>query len=628
MPKPVVVRNNADTDVSIERVEPANWWTGMAEPTVMLTIYGHNVALTRPTLSESTAKTGLRITGTRQTDSANYLFVDIEIDSTATAGTYTIELRKGNETVATAQFELHDRRRSSAERLGFTEADTVYLAMPDRFAHAEGCGTDEATKEKFDRKRPRGRHGGNLSGIRKHIDYLHELGITALWLTPVQTNDMAGDTFHGYAATDYYSVDPRLGTLTDYRQLSASLSQWGIKLIMDIVVNHCGSEHPWMADAPGSGWFNEWDWKPERTNYRPGVAVDMHASEYDRRRTVEGWFERTMPDLNMRNPLVVTYLAQVAIWWIEMADLRGLRVDTFPYSDAEGMEAWMARIYREYPHMSIVGETWVCNSAKLAAWARETSLTSVMDFALQEAVTMAFCEEFGYWRGADRLYEVVSNDHLYPHPEKLFIFGDNHDTGRLFARYGNDAAAVRLAMTFLLTTRGIPQIYYGTEMLMEGESSRNDADIRRDMPGGWDNDREDWFALAMGVTTPKTDIQRARIETFRHISSLLKFRKTSAALQNGRLTHFLPTENVYVYFRKTTDEPQEETVMVVLNLEKRRAALNIERFAELTGETMSGTDILTGRQYRNASKITVPPRTALVIKLKDVPKSIGANERR
>ena len=613
MPKPVVVRQNADTSVSIDRVEPANWWIGMAESTVMLTIYGHNVALTRPTLSAL----GIRITGVRQTDSANYIFANIEIGAQAEAGVYAIELQKDNETVATANFELRNRRRGSAERQGFTSADTVYLAMPDRFAHAEDCGSDENTKEKFDRKHPRGRHGGNLNGIRRHVDYLHELGVTALWLTPVQTSDMAGDTFHGYAATDYYSVDPRFGTLADHRQLSASLSQWGIKLIMDIVVNHCGSEHPWMADAPGTGWFNEWDWKPERTNYRPGVAVDMHASQYDRRRTVEGWFERTMPDLNMRNPLVVTYLAQVAIWWIETADLKGLRVDTFPYSDAAGMEAWLGRIYREYPHMSVVGETWVCNSAKLASWATKSSLTSVMDFALQEAVTMAFCEDFGYCRGADRLYGVISDDHLYPHPENLLIFGDNHDTGRLFARTGNNPDTIRLIMTFLLTTRGIPQIYYGTEMLMEGESSRNDADIRRDMPGGWAGDREDWFAIAMGTASPKNDTQKARIATFNFISNILRFRQTSVALQTGRLTHFLPTENVYVYFRKAENEEHSETIMVVLNLEKKRVTLNVERFAELTGETLSGTDIITGRRYSHASKISASPRTALVIKLKD-----------
>lgn len=614
LPKPQVVRENEDSRVRLDKIEPANWWTGMASPTVMLTIYGRNVALARPRLESR----GVSIEGVRLTDSVNHMFVDLRIAPDAKPGKYAIELTQDGATVATADFTLEERRRGSAQREGVTNADVVYLAMPDRFACAPGCGTDEETAEKFNRKLPHGRHGGNIGGLKRHADYLHRLGVTALWLTPVQTNDMESDSFHGYAATDYYGVDPRFGTMEDYRRLSASLSQWGVKLIMDIVLNHCGTRHPWFSDSPGTGWFSEWEWKPELTNYRPGVVTDIHASEYDKRRTIGGWFDKTMADLNMGNPLVEAYMAEMAIWWIETAGIRGLRVDTYPYSDAEGVKRWAERVKSEYPNLLIVGETWVGEAAKLAPWT-ENGLAQAMDFPLQEAVTLAFNEDFGWGRGANRLYDAISNDHIYAHPENLMTFADNHDTGRIFTRLGGDMRSLWLAMTFLLTTRGMPQIYYGTEMLMEGESTPDDADIRRDMPGGWENDREDWFEMSEEETAPRKNGTPSKAEqrkdTFRYISNLLKFRRGSEALKNGSLTHFMPTANVYTYFRRAEAGDKCETVMVALNMEKKRMTLNMEQFAEFTGETLNGVDIISGRKYKGASKLTLMARTAAVIRL-------------
>lgn len=606
LPKPQVIRQNADNSVRLEKVEPANWWTGMAEPTVMLTIYGRNVAMARPRISCDK----VRIAGVRLTDSANHLFADIAIAPDAAAGKYAIELVRDGETVATADFELRERKRGSAQRPGVSRADVVYLAMPDRFASEPGSGSDEGMAEKANRKAPHGRHGGNLAGLRRHADYLHRLGVSALWLTPVQTNDMERDSFHGYAATDYYQIDPRLGTLEDYRRLSASLSQWGVKLIMDLVLNHCGTRHRWMTDSPGTGWFTEWEWKPELTNYRPGVATDVHASDYDRRRTIGGWFDKTMADLNMANPLVETYMAQMAIWWVETADLQGLRVDTYPYSDPEGTGRWVGRVRREYPNLLIVGETWVADSAKLAPWTRGP-LPAAMDFPLQEAITRAFSEEFAWGRGANRLYDAISNDHVYSHPEDLMTLADNHDTGRIFTRLGSDAASLRLAMAFLLTTRGMPQIYYGTEMLMAGESAPDDASIRRDMPGGWEGDKEDWFALSEREDDRLEGKAEERRAMFGFMSGLIRFRRGSEALKNGRLIHFMPTANVYTYFRTTG----ADTVMVVLNMERKRMTLNVGQFAELTGETLSGTDILSGRKFKSAKRLTVMARTAAVIQL-------------
>ena len=614
LPKPQVVRQNEDSDVRLDKIEPANWWTGMAERTVMLTIYGRNVALTRP----RTDGDGISIEGVRLTDSVDHLFVDLRISPDAEPGNYSIDLTRDGATVATVAFALASRRRGAAQREGVTRDDVVYLAMPDRFACAPDFGTDERTVEKINRKLPHGRHGGNLEGVRRHADYLRRLGVTALWLTPVQANDMERDSFHGYAATDYYEVDPRLGTIDDYRRLSASLSQWGVKLMMDIVLNHCGTRHRWFSDSPGTGWFSEWEWKPELTNYRPGVATDIHASEYDRRHTIGGWFDKTMADLNMVNPLVETYMAEMAIWWIETAGLQGLRVDTYPYSDGEGMKRWAARVKREYPNLLIVGETWVGDAAKLAPWTKN-ALTQAMDFPLQEAITQAFNEDFGWGRGANRLYDAISNDHIYTHPEDLMTFADNHDTGRIFTRLGCDVRSLRLAMTFLLTTRGMPQIYYGTEMLMEGESSTDDANIRRDMPGGWDGDKEDWFAMSEEETTKQGDAPLNKAEqrkaTFLFISNLLKFRKGSEAIKNGSLTHFMPTANVYTYFRTAETAAGRETVMVVLNMERKRMTLNVEKFAEMTGERLTGEDIISGRKYRGVSKLTIMARTAVVIRL-------------
>lgn len=611
---PRVVKRNDDTAIRIEGVEPRNWWIGMAHDKVMLTVYGHNAALTRPLIKDG----GVSVRQSLTTDSVNHLFVEIEISPQAKPGEIAIELTHDGRPVASLPFELRSRRQGSANRRGFDSSDAVYLIMPDRFASAAGEGGAEGMKELPDRRKPYGRHGGNLRGLARHTDYLHALGVTALWLTPVQTNDMETQSYHGYAATDYYSIDPRLGTLADYKTLSANLAQWGMKLVMDIVVNHCGTGHRWMADAPSSHWFNSWEWKPELTNYRPGVTTDTHASAYDRRRTIEGWFDATMADLNMADPLVERYMAQMAIWWVETADLCGLRVDTLPYSDTKAMGRWMDEIRLEYPHLGIVGETWVNHTAMLAPW--QTAWPGgrppmLMDFPLQEAICRAFGEDFAWGAGANRLYDALACDAALPSPQDLMIFGDNHDTGRLLTRLGGDTEALRLALAFLLTTRGMPQIYYGTEMLMEGDSDKGHADIRRDMPGGWDGDREDWFSLALQDRDEKkrlSERDRERLLTFDFTASLLRFRRQSEALKTGSLTHFMPTDNTYAYFRTAKDG---QAVMVVLNMSHKTARLNIERFAEITGPTLTGRNIISGARYHCVKSIRIAPRTPAVIEI-------------
>ncbi len=582
-PRPIVVRANSDPSVSVARVEPMNWWVGMKSNRLLLTLHGHNVALTRAIINAK----GVELVSVTTTDSVNYLFLNLLIGHDAQPGVFNIELSRNGKSEHTIPYEL--KRRAAPVARGLSGNDTLYLAMPDRFAYDDSYVPSRSMREGVNKRKDYGRHGGNLRGIASHADYLHSLHVSALWLTPVFTTDQDECSYHGYATTDYYEVDPRLGSLADYSSLSSRLAQWGIKLVMDIVLNHCGTRHYWLTDCPSSQWINSWEWKAEPTNYRPGVVADIHASRYDKKRTVEGWFDITMADLNMRDALLREYMAEVAIWWVETARLTALRVDTYPYADADGMAWWVGRVREEYPDITIVGETWVASAAILSAWGSDGVM--LMDFPLQEAISQAFTEGYAYGRGALRLYDAIANDRVYADPNNMMIFADNHDTGRIFSRLGNDVNALRLSMIFLMTTRGVPQIFYGTEIPMEGDSDKGHADIRRDMPVEW---------MESGSGDMKALIGR-----------LAEIRRDSPAIGCGRLIHFLPTANVYVYFRLLADE----CVMVVLNMEHKRMTLNIERFAELTGARLTGVELLTGKRYKGVDKLRVTARSGMVIRV-------------
>ncbi len=582
-PRPIVVRANSDPSVSVARVEPMNWWVGMKSNRLLLTLHGHNVALTRAIINAK----GVELVSVTTTDSVNYLFLNLLIGHDAQPGVFNIELSRNGKSEHTIPYEL--KRRAAPVARGLSGNDTLYLAMPDRFAYDDSYVPSRSMREGVNKRKDYGRHGGNLRGIASHADYLHSLHVSALWLTPVFTTDQDECSYHGYATTDYYEVDPRLGSLADYSSLSSRLAQWGIKLVMDIVLNHCGTRHYWLTDCPSSQWINSWEWKAEPTNYRPGVVADIHASRYDKKRTVEGWFDITMADLNMRDALLREYMAEVAIWWVETARLAALRVDTYPYADADGMAWWVGRVREEYPDITIVGETWVASAAILSAWGSDGVM--LMDFPLQEAISQAFTEGYAYGRGALRLYDAIANDRVYADPNNMMIFADNHDTGRIFSRLGNDVNALRLSMIFLMTTRGVPQIFYGTEIPMEGDSDKGHADIRRDMPVEW---------MESGSGDMKALIGR-----------LAEIRRDSPAIGCGRLIHFLPTANVYVYFRLLADE----CVMVVLNMEHKRMTLNIERFAELTGARLTGVELLTGKRYKGVDKLRVTARSGMVIRV-------------
>lgn len=607
-PVPRVHSELSSAGVSVSRVEPALWWVGMRSPSLLLTLCGPGVGFCRPSVTHQ----GVSIERTYLTDSVNYLFVELHIEPEAATGALVIHLLQaavqgegkkeqgagdkepGTDNqgpgavreVSQATLQLLPRRRGADNRPALTPADVVYLALPDRFA--------------TDRRHPcdRQRHGGTLAGIRRHLDHVKRLGMTALWLTPVLADDLPTDSFHGYATSDFYHIDPRLGSNDDYRMLVAALHQRGLKAIFDLVPGHCATSHPWLDDCPDSHWFNHWNGDPWACNHRPSVTSDCHASHIDRLRTTQGWFAPTMADLNLRNPLVARYMAQVAIFWTEWADLDALRLDTVPYNEPEGLQLFLAHIYKEYPSLTLLAETWLDEAAKLAPWQDPTSGATAsltpMDFPLQEALTAAFNEDFGWHRGANRLYDALSNDHLFRHPERMLIFGDNHDTGRLFTRLAADQQSLKLALIFLATTRGMPQLYYGTEWLFDGEALKGDETIRQDLP-------EEWFDHA----------PEARADFASWVANLFAMRKANPTLHEGGLTHFVPDDNLYVYVRHDANA----RILVALNLRRKRTLLDATRYAEFTGGSFDGLELLTNHRVQPAQRIAMKPRTAVVIKL-------------
>lgn len=594
------------------KVEPANWWVGMKNPDVQLMLHETGIAGKEPKVKAK----GVEVKEVRRTDNPNYLFVTLSIGKKAQAGTIeiTLEGEGGSEILS---YELRERRHNSQFRSGFSSDDAVYLVMPDRFANGDKTNDSvDGMAEKSDREAPYGRHGGDLRGVIEHLDYIQGLGMTALWMTPVMTNDMEASSYHGYAITDYYEIDPRFGTLQDMQELSAALHKRGMKHIMDMVFNHCGTRHWWMSDLPCKDWVNKWYAKDGsetfvRSNYRLSIIRDTHTSKSDLDLAQKGWFDVTMADMNLSNELVKNYFIQNSIWWIETADLDGIRQDTYPYSDVSAMAEWCARVKAEYPYFNIVGECWISEAAKLAAWQKgygkahgleDSGLPTIMDFPLQEAICKAMGEGEGWSEGANRLYDSFANDYVYPDPMSILIFGENHDTGRLLTQLKDDEGSLRLATALLATARGIPQLYYGTEALMSGNGFEGHANIRRDFPGGWEGDAQDYF----GAMPEK---EKAMYD---YTARLFSFRKKSMALRRGSMTHYLPEGNVYVYFRY--DAVTQTRVMTVLNLSHESRSLDLTRFAEdLCGDGVKGVDVVSGKSIDSKGSLSVGAREAMVI---------------
>ncbi len=593
----------------VERVEPAFWWTGFAEPELQVMLYGDDIGR----FAASVAHPGLRIARVTRVASPNYLFVYLAIEDDARPGEFMIELADRDERLS-VPYTLYTRSDDPAHTRGFSTADTIYLITPDRFANGDSRNDDVAGMgDPANRADPTGRHGGDLRGIADRLDYIGGLGFTAIWLNPVLENRMPRTSYHGYSTTDFYRVDPRYGTNEDYRQLVASAKARGIGTIMDMIVNHVGSEHWWLADLPTEDWLNAAE---ERfiTSHERTVWQDPYAAEADRSAFADGWFVDTMPDLNQRNPLLADYLVQNAIWWIEYLGLAGIRMDTWPYPDKDFMTDWTRRVMREFPEFNIVGEEWSLNQPTVAYWQRgkqnadgyRGALPSLMDFPLQDALRRALtAPEQRHQSGLIELYRTVANDFLYADPNALVIFPDNHDMSRIYTQLGEDYDLYRMALTFLLTMRGTPQIYYGTEILMSHPGTDAHGIIRSDFPGGWRGDAQDAFS-GRGLAPQALAAQEL-------VRRLVRWRRGQPAVHAGELLHYVPQDGVYAYFRYD----DASRLMVVLNKNAEPVVLETARFAEGIAGRRAGIDVLTGERLAVAPALDLPARGTLLLELVD-----------
>ena len=604
----------------IDRIEPANWFAGMKNASLQLMVYGQGIGAADVT----TDYPGVAVDSIVRLDSPNYLLVYLNL-SGAQPGTMQLKFGVGRKTLKKA-FELKAREMAGEAHRGFTNADVLYMLMPDRFAsgRADNDQIKGMAAYKNDRTQPSLRHGGDLEGIRQHLDYFNELGVTALWFTPVlennsPDNDHGFSTYHGYATTDYYKVDPRFGTNDEYRRLVDEAHQHGLKVVMDMIFNHCGFDHPWVKDMPSADWFNAPEWlkdNPEgktnaqylQTSYKLTPVMDPYASEIDKRETVEGWFVPTMPDLNQRNPHVIRYLIQNSIWWIETVGIDGIRMDTYPYADADAMALWMKTLDREYPNFNTVGETWVTEPAYTAAWqkdsklsARNSYLKTVMDFSFFDKLNQAKNEETdGWWNGYNRIYNSLVYDYLYANPSNVMAFIENHDTDR-FLGNGRDSLALKQALALLLTINRTPQLYYGTEVLMNGTKEVTDGNVRKDFPGGFPGDEHNAFT-AEGRT-------KAENAMFAWCSRVLHWRQHCKAVTEGRQVQFTPWKGVYVIAR----QHEGTTVLTVLNGTSKPAVMEVARFAEVIGGHTVAKDITNGRNVRIDKDVNLRPRQTMIL---------------
>jgi glycosidase len=525
-------------------------------------------------------------------------------------------------------YQLKAREMKGADRKGFDISDVLYLLMPDRFAQGPNHNPQvkgmRAYKE--DRNAPSLRHGGDLEGLRQHLDYFCDLGVTALWFTPILENDSPDmmdtwSTYHGYACTNYYQVDPRFGSNADYRRLIDDCHAKGLKVVMDMIFNHCGFEHPWVADMPSNDWFNLHDWLKAsggtsdprgtdflQTSYKLTPVLDPYASEVDRRETQDAWFVSTMPDLNQRNPHLMRYLIQNSIWWIETAGIDGIRMDTYPYAFREPMAQWMKELDEDYPNFNTVGETWVTVPAYTATWQKDSKLSdlnsylkTVMDFSFQECLDSAKHEETdAWWRGMNRLYNSFVYDYLYPNPSSVMAFLDNHDTER-FLGNGQDSLALKQGLALLLTVNRIPQLYYGTEIMMNGTKEVTDGYVRKDFPGGFPGDTRSAFT--------KEGRTKAEQQMFQWLSRLLHWRQGNETIIRGYMTQFIPHNGIYVIARRW----HRNTVLTILNGTSKPATMDVKRYAEVIGKTARVKDIPTGRYYDLSKDLELKPRQTLVL---------------
>lgn len=591
---------------SAERIEPPFWWTGLRDPSLQLMLYGKDIGQ----LEVKIDARGIKLISKQQVNSPNYLFVDLEIAPECKPGSFEVILERNGKEASRFKYELMPREANSSKREGFNSSDVIYLITPDRFANANILNDNlPDLQDAVDRTKPLGRHGGDIAGVINHLDYIHEMGFTSIWLNPVLENNMPRHSYHGYAITDFYKVDPRFGTNVEYRALSKRASEKGIKLIKDMVINHCGLHHWWMNDLPTKDWINYQGEEYQQTNHIKTLNLDPYAASADKEVMMKGWFVPTMPDLNLKNPLLAKYMTQNTIWWIEYAGLAGVRMDTYPYPDETYMSHWSQSIMNEYPNFNITGEAWHDDPAVIAYWQRgkqnpngyESSLPSVCDFPLQSALHKSLMAGKGWNDQWNLLYETLAKDFHYPDPNNLVVFADNHDMDRLFTQVQNDWAKFQMAMAYILTIRGIPQIYYGTEILMTNEGTDNHGVIRSDFPGGWDTDTVNVFL--------KKELSSSQMKSMDFLKKLMNWRKNSEAIHKGKTVHFAPKQNIYVFFRHT----ETQTVMVILNRNNEPITLSLDRFGENIPNNAIAKNVLTGADKMLGSEILLPEAGPVIL---------------
>ena len=595
----------ATSATTISRIDPTDWYVGMKDPSLQLMVYGKDVKNVKQV---TTDYAGVKVDSIVRLDSPNYLLIYLNLQG-AKAGQMTLNF-DGKK----VRYTLKDRTMRGEDHKGFSNADVLYLLMPDRFAN--GNPKNDVVKgmrdQSCDSTKPSLRHGGDLAGIEQHLDYFTDLGVTALWFTPILENNWPNDhgvnsSYHGYATTDYYKVDPRFGTNAEYKQLIDECHKRGLKVVMDMIFNHCSNYHPWNLDPPTKDWFNNPNYGLQ-TSYKLTPVLDPYASKQDMRETVDGWFVPSMPDLNQRNPHLMRYLIQNSEWWIETAGIDGIRMDTYPYADRKAMALWMKTLDTEYPNFNTVGETWVTEPAYTAAWQKDSKLSTmnsylktVMDFSFYDKLSQAKHEETDdWWKGLNRIYNSLCYDYLYADPSHVLAFIENHDTDR-FLGNGKDSTALKQALALLLTMNRIPQLYYGTEVLMNGTKEITDGNVRKDFPGGFAGDTHNCFT-AQGRT-------KAENAMFQWESKLLHWRQGNDLISKGKQTQFIPFKGIYVIARQY----QGRTSLTILNGKRSEATMPVARYAEVIGKATTATDVITGRKIDLTHDITLQPREALVV---------------
>lgn len=604
---------NTIAQQKLKHIDPPFWWVDMPVSDLQIMLHGDQIGKLTPTFSYE----GVSLISATPLENPNYLVLNLKLSDQVNPGSFQIQLKEGKKTRVSFEYELKARSKDTNRNQGFNSSDVIYLLMPDRFANGNPANDEiPGMLEGVDRSNPDGRHGGDIKGVADHLDYIKELGMTAVWLTPTFENDMTPEYhgYHGYAATDLYKVDRRFGTNEDFRAFVEQCHSMDMKVIMDMIHNHIGDQHWWMKDLPSSDWVHDFE-KYGTTSFRGAVQSDPYASQYDTDKLIKGWFVPELVDLDQRNPVLARYLIQNSIWWVEYSGVDGIRMDTYVYPYKDYLKQWVTEVLDAYPSFNIVGESWVEKVAHEAYWQEDkpeendgydSRLPSVTDFQVCFATEQALKEEFSWTDGLMKLYYVLSQDRLYSDPMKNVIFLDNHDTDRFFDRVNKDPELFKMGYGYIMTTRGIPQVYYGTELMIANTENVDGWGKKRpDMPGGWAEDARSVF-----TTEGRTPSEQ---EAFEYVKKLTNWRKSSTPVHEGKLTHFIPEDNTYVFFRHT----ENEAVMVVMNRNEEAKSINRERFAEFLDKYTTGLNVVTGETINLSTNFEVGSKQTAIFELKN-----------